>query len=224
MSTKLLTPENVLQGTKVINASHEPHSLEDCRRLVARGYQALSTKRLALEDVYADLCQDPYQPNGHALTVATLSPNHEGSVISGTARLVIGADRGDGVAPIESMGLLDLQGVWPHKVKGIPVGKTAEIGRLVIDKLFREPTEVKVGLTRQIYDALVAMAEQRGIEMIYAIMPQIVVDICREASIGMEQVPGFQLRETSENKHIFDTYDVYWGRLDPRLYVFKNSK
>lgn len=221
-----LTPEDVRLRTKAFDITENSDLLEKARWIVAAEYSTFSEPPRDISLVYKEICLDDYDNNNRSRWIATVTTDPEGkSEISGVFRLVLGKEAGeDGLLPLEAMSKFDVHS-WPHKEEGIPNSQIGEITRFAIPKKFRvkemRNSDALVIIGDMLYGKALEVAQVRGIEALYAIMPQYVVKLSQAVGVKVVPVEGARIREDDLSaRETFETYNVYWKRLTPRLYRF----
>jgi hypothetical protein len=144
----------------------------------------------------------------------------------GTARLIMGTvvDQLGSKPPLDALHLMQAPH-WPHESAGIAAPTVAEITRFVIPERSRSEPMRQAGMPERIVQALwracMDLAAERGATYVYAIMPTYVVRLMARAGIALTAVEECRLNEEDETaRRLFATFQVYWQRSHPRLYVW----
>lgn len=226
-ATENRDPEYTRSHTQARDITDNFRLLDKTRGIVTLGYQQLSGQKIDKEAVYKMLFPDPYTLNGRARTIATISQNPDGTEeISGTVRLVVGANGiEEGLEPIDAMGLVNVP-TWPHREMGLKDSEIGEFGRFAIPPDYRteemRTARVPALITRQLYEKTVEIAKRRGLKTLYAIMPSSVVQLSRAAGVNFTPVKDVSFKRTPQNQQLFQTFDRYWlnPKSSPALYQF----
>ena len=170
------------------------------------------------------LCEDGYEHHDRSVTLVAIA-NHNGrDDLVGTLRLVFGKDdnSADGCLPaLDAMNFIDFTAKWPHQAVGIPDSKVGELGRYtIVDTDNNFSAQDKTKITGALIKKALNIASLRGLEYIYAIMPNSVSRIVNNAGIKTECFNDIRFRKNNPCvKHVFERFPLYWKN-SPRLYRF----
>ena len=195
------------------------------KKEIALAYAGLSDPPLKTDEVTKMLSDDGYYENNRSQTAVALSEDPQTHVkkVAGTLRIILGKKENDpdGLKPIDGMNYIVFEGLWPHVTEGISEDHIGELGRMTIPKEFRDD---KVAIAREVTEKCFAVAAEKGITYLYAIMPEKRLNQKLFVPAGIKAVPieGAKLQEESAHaKEIFNKFPKYWKSEDkPLLFRF----
>jgi 4-cresol dehydrogenase (hydroxylating) len=184
-----------------------------------------------MREIYGALTQDGYERDDRSRTIAVLYRDQPSGAreIAGVVRIVFGRhhDQSAQLLPLDIMNFVRPIGAWPHQQTGIGENSIGELGRFTIAERFREPAmreaNVDAQICRSLFTVALRIAHQRGVRLIYALMPAHASDVCRRADVDLQDIPIRLLEEDPAAVKVFEEFSVYWRRLTPRLYILRES-
>lgn len=223
----LLLPK-VLDSLCVEDVTKHEEKLHSAFQLVSASYTKFSSRRLSLDEVYAEICQDEYHCRDLARTIILtgLSPSSDYQHIEmlATVRIVLGTETSTAsTLPLEAMRLITPNGGWDNFIfADFNPYKAIEYARLAIRPDCRRgiarAQNFHLYVTQQLITGAYKIATQQfGKSQAWAIMPHFVAKTIEAAGINLIQVPGITLNY-QQNQILFEKYDKYWISQTPEYY------
>ena len=169
MSMVNVTCEEIANSIHVIDVTNQLSDLQVAFAMVVDAYSKLSSQRLLLQEVLAELCFDIYHNNNRTRTLLAtgINPNTGNVEPIGTIRMVLGANSNidEEIHPLEVMSLITPPEGWDHfTFEDFNPNLSAEFGRFVVAPAYRSSEARSKGYTfilcKAIFSKFVEVATQ----------------------------------------------------------------
>lgn len=210
------------------DVTENEEKLQAAFRLVSDSYAKLSSSRVSANDVYEELCQDPYHRCGLARTIILTGiipgASDDKTELLGTLRIVLGSSiTSSHLPPLEAMHLVTPKVGWENfDFEDFDPDKSIEYGRLAFN------AACKRGLAKELKFHLLVLREitigayllaikQFAKTQAWGMATLLVAKSVMESGVKMRPAPDIELNY-HQNKGLFEKYDRYWLKGSPGFY------
>jgi hypothetical protein len=228
-----LNTEKIIKSFYVEDVTEDLNKLYVAFNLVAQNYSRFSSSNINFQEIYQELCDDPYHTLGLSRTLLLngYNPNTNRVETLGTVRIVLGSfqPKNSTLPPLEAMQLISpLEGWDNFRFENFNANEAVELSRFATTFECNQGISKKIKLSHLVAKSLLTKAINFSIQkyqrkQIWAIMPRYVVKVITTKETQFSPVPYMTLN-FQKHANLFQKYDKYWLHSHPWFYKITLGK